>query len=375
MSGKSILLCSINAIDECGGGGIYLRTLFHELAAQASRLDVVCKKEKNTYNNPLGCFFYFKKTWLSDLVSRVLLAPCFLMFYVVSVLRQAKSGRYDVIVVHNSRAGMLVLCLSRVVKANIMVCFDNVEQALARDDNVSTGLRWLVQRVDKSLCRLSEYLCLRFAHKVSFITPTDAEYFLCAYPQLLKDYAVIPVKLPFTSVPARAKALWPRRPTLLFTASFAFYPNRLAAKAFYWLAKAHPDFDFVLAGSFLQALRLPKLSNLSLIESPSRSEMRDVFLRADVYLAPVDVGSGMKTKLAEAMSYGLCAIVTQHAAVGYEKALQDDFIQVVDDSTAMADSLVAKVKWLLKQDCRALSLQSHHRFVQNYSYHNILFKH
>ena len=62
--------------------------------------------------------------------------------------------------------------------------------------------------------------------------------------------------------------------------------------------------------------------------------MYTILLNAQGYLSPVRLGSGMKTKVAEAMSYSLPVLATEHSLIGYEQVSNSDYIvkyEGVDD--------------------------------------------
>ncbi|MDZ4133428.1 MAG: glycosyltransferase family 4 protein, partial [Dethiobacteria bacterium] len=55
--------------------------------------------------------------------------------------------------------------------------------------------------------------------------------------------------------------------------------------------------------------------NIELIDTPG--DMKPYFENASVYLAPIFSGAGMKVKVAEALSFGLPIVGTNHAFNGY----------------------------------------------------------
>ena len=99
--------------------------------------------------------------------------------------------------------------------------------------------------------------------------------------------------------------------------------------AFLTIAGAHPN------ESIKEAIK--KYPNVRLIDTPN--EMESLFRNADIYIAAVFDGAGMKVKVAEAFSYGLPIIGTKHAFIGYEdlhfgKYIADsesDFIRQIKD--------------------------------------------
>ncbi|EHN8888682.1 glycosyltransferase, partial [Salmonella enterica subsp. enterica serovar Johannesburg] len=113
------------------------------------------------------------------------------------------------------------------------------------------------------------------------------------------------------------------RRKLIFTASFDFFPNIDAAHKIISQAKNEKDILFILAGRKLSTLHLPVLDNLIAFNDLSNSEMSSLLCACDIFYSPLVMGSGMKTKVAEALSYGLHIYATEHTMVGYEDIVND----------------------------------------------------
>lgn len=69
---------------------------------------------------------------------------------------------------------------------------------------------------------------------------------------------------------------------------------------------------------------IAKSCNVRLVDTPE--DMSPYFRAADVYIASVFDGAGMKVKVAEALSYGLPVIGTTHAYIGYEDVQYGKFL-------------------------------------------------
>ncbi|MNT29851.1 hypothetical protein D3C72_1656130 [compost metagenome] len=136
-------------------------------------------------------------------------------------------------------------------------------------------------------------------------------------------------------------------PQILFTAHFGFAPNQTALHHFAEVANAFKEsadtpVQFVVAGARAAEMAAP-YPCLQVIDNPDPDRMSAAFASAAVYLAPVSWGSGMKTKVAEALSYGIPVICMPNAAVGYEAMLSDEryreAISVVENVPQMARTL------------------------------------
>lgn len=107
---------------------------------------------------------------------------------------------------------------------------------------------------------------------------------------------------------------------MLINGSLWFGPNYEGIKWF--LDNVYNKIDFpkrlIIAGSKPNSElieRVKRLEDVELIDSPV--SMEPYFLNADISIAPVFNGAGMKVKVAEALSYGLPVVGTTHAFEGY----------------------------------------------------------
>ena len=85
-----------------------------------------------------------------------------------------------------------------------------------------------------------------------------------------------------------------------------------------------------------------KLPDCEIIDTPPM--MEPYFREADLYIAPVFDGAGMKVKVAEAMSYGLPVIGTEHAFIGYDITGTDGLYQCTD-AAAFAEAANEVAAW------------------------------
>lgn len=105
---------------------------------------------------------------------------------------------------------------------------------------------------------------------------------------------------------------------ILFVGS-AHPPNVGAALTLATLAKALPQFHFVIAGACGNNLR-PESDNVTMLGHVD-AKMLDYLMRtAHVFMNPIAAGAGTSLKVARALSYGLPVISSTIGARGYESA-------------------------------------------------------
>ena len=110
-------------------------------------------------------------------------------------------------------------------------------------------------------------------------------------------------------------------------------PNNLAANKIINIAKAVPEYNFVIiggAGNDLDKNNLPE--NMTTVGFISDSEL-DLFLSDSFgFINPMDFGSGTHLKMTKALSYGIPIITSAMGARGFSQI-------EIDDSMILAESL------------------------------------
>jgi len=346
-----VLLISPNGLQELSGGGLYLRSIAQALCAAAPVSEVVIMSknvgESRAFAAPPHCTtLYLHKDARRDIAARVLLSPTYLATHRATILQQAACA--DLILLHNSRCGPLLRYLRRKLPGKRFgIISDNVEAALKRGHESANMLQHVTNALETWIIGRAEAMC-READFVTYITEADRQLFQETYGTVSASM-VLPITLPRGARGPAARA-WTRGApaTVLFTGHFGFAPNRKALEDFATAAhlfagrNAGVEVRFVAAGA--QAATAGSLyRQIEVVDSPSTAEMAALFAATTVYLAPVCWGSGMKTKVAEALSYGLPVVCMPNAAVGYEATLANPrfnaAVSVVNTPQEMASTL------------------------------------
>lgn len=132
----------------------------------------------------------------------------------------------------------------------------------------------------------------------------------------------------------------------LITGSLWFGPNSDATKWF--LNEVYPrvaDICNLTIAGFHPDEKLKHMcheKSVNLIDSPEA--MRPYFESADMVLAPIFDGGGMKVKVAEAMSYGLPVVTTDHGNIGYD--LKDRENGFIANSASEFASAISDYYWM-----------------------------
>jgi len=317
MCKNNVLLLSINSPSESTGGGHYFRTLISGYSKNVNKLIVIGKSDENNMRGIEGVQYYtFNKSLISDLISRLFLSPSFLFFYIFAILKYIQD--VDIVAVHSSRLGLIVGVIRLFFpKKKVIVHFDNNEShlLLLRLKKPNVSFRYFLTLIDFILIHLSEKISLKLSHRHTFITENDA----CSFNKPVKY--IIPICL------GKAVDVEPIcGGHVLFTASFDFEPNILALKEYVEIAKKNSSFLFVVAGRRLSQLDFEQPKNLSIFSDPSDFQMDLLFKKSSFYISCVNTGSGMKTKVAEAMKYQIPILATSHSLIGYEDIIGKNYL-------------------------------------------------
>ena len=350
---KKILIISLNNISENTGGGHYFRALVAGYQALGNRVATISKfnrEHKTDLDNSNN--FFIKKNMFTDLISRLILSPTFIAFYIPYIFIKAR--KFDVIALHSSRLGGVAAILRICGYKNIVMHFDNVESDLIKQSKVTLSLKGAIIIVDRILVPLAEFLAIKASQKLTFITIEDKNHFQQKYKNKLNQ-----VVLPFClNEPIAEEKLKNHlnsktrndKPMLLFTGSFDFFPNIDAFETILSLAKKKPDFIFVVVGRKLNKIienkNLP--INLVIYSDVTKEQLEVCYLDADIFFCPVRLGSGMKTKIAEALSFGLPVISDLLSSTGYNEAITSDVLVNIDSRCDIhSNDLENKVKCFL----------------------------
>lgn len=317
-----ILLISINSEHENTGGGIYLRTISNLYKMCGYDVDVFSKGSKA---------FEIKKNIFTDLLGRIILCPSYIGFYIFKILFISK--KYDVIAIHSSRLGIISNAL-RFFYPNkkIIMHSDNVETLLVTE-TVSRDrfLKKIVNRIDRFLIPIAEKLCAKSSTAITFITHEDRqENYKLGYLSENNKSHIIPVLLPDNIISNKLD----KDNTVLFTGSFDFYPNQHAFYRIIEMAKFN-DATFVVAGrnlnSFIESKKIEVPKNIKIFSDITTTQMDVLYQKSILFFCPVFYGSGMKTKIAEALSYNLNVIADQRSCYGYQDAIENKVVHLVDE--------------------------------------------
>lgn len=188
------------------------------------------------------------------------------------------------------------------------------------------------------------------ADKVLTLTKEDAEILTEYTPNLRNKTRVVPhgVDTEFFTLPKGNS--WSRNTkSILYLGNFQHYPNVDAVKNFtsdYWgeILKEVPDARFYAIG-FNPPKELLDLRSENIIvqEGGDNEKVRRLYWSSDVFVAPIELGTGFRGKLLEAMACGLPIVATQRATFGISPMNERDMF-IADDPHVFSNYVIMLLK-------------------------------
>ena len=219
-------------------------------------------------------------------------------------------------------------------------CHEHNKKCIVREHNIESDYAYTTYKLSHKVIdyirykafAINEKAVLSSADLVIFITENDIKRSKLLFGIDINKSALNPVCIDSNQDNSLIKSSCEK--IVLMTGSLEYEPN---SKSIVWFVnnvwKEIEKLDELSHLKLIIAGRNPNIEikkivtyyhKISLIDTPTT--MKPYFLNADIYVAAVNEGAGMKVKVAEALSYGLPVIGSQHAFIGYENIKYGKFL-------------------------------------------------
>ncbi len=259
-------------------------------------------------------------------------------------LNTIKAKTVSKIFVDGSNLGAFVKVLKQTIpQVEVTTFFHNVEaRFFVGSLRVQKSLRALAVLI---VNYLAERKAVRYSDKIICLNERDSILLNKIYgrgathisPMALED------KLP----PGHADQISPSDEKFALFVGGTFYANRVGIAWFVREVAPRIDMKVCIVGRGFEQLRdeleIPgKVEVVGAVDS-----LAEWYRRAQFVIAPIFDGSGMKTKVAEALMYGKKIVGTPEAFAGYEEISYH-----VGYVCATADEFVAAIEWIRTEDVK-----------------------
>ena len=225
---------------------------------------------------------------------------------------------YDAIIMDFTK---LHYVLKRIGNTPLFVRVHNVEYDYSQ--NNYRHHRNLFNLIDACFSKPREQLIVKRANHLIALTEKDKNRLCQLYHTPSEKITVIPVCIPHKITylpPFNTQNHAPHPLRMLITGSLWYGSNfegilwfiknvyvRLPIPKELCIAGSHPTPEFLDI--------VKKTPSITIVDTPE--DMEPYFYNAELYIAPIFDGAGMKVKVAEALSYALPVVGTSHAFEGY----------------------------------------------------------
>ncbi len=195
-----------------------------------------------------------------------------------------------------------------------------------------------------------EFKMYDVADRILSLTREDADIMIGYAPELKDKIRVVPhgVDTGFYTPPE--KSSWARNTkNILYLGNFMHNPNVDAVNNFInhcWarILREVPDAKFyAIGGSPPQELLGLRCENIIVREGGTNDNVRQTYRDSDVLVAPIELGTGFRGKLLEAMACGLPVVATRLATFGISPVEGEEMF-VADDYDAFSGYVIMLLK-------------------------------
>lgn len=228
-------------------------------------------------------------------------------------------------------------------KPKILDSCDSYTLNLSRRARLDRGISWPLLKIEASKVRVYETTIARRFDRVTMVSPLDRDYMLSINGSIPMSIVPMGVDLEYYQPSHEEYGL-----NLLFTGSIRYFPNKDAILYFYneifpIIKDAVPNVKFYVVGN-----RPPrKISNLisggDVVVTGRVEDVRPYFAKSAVFVCPLRSGSGMQTKILEAMAMGVPVVTTSMGFEAIEATAGKDII-VADDAMRFAQEVIRLLK-------------------------------
>ena len=200
----------------------------------------------------------------------------------------------------------------------VITFFHNIELSYAWKSFKKSG-----RGTDLRTCLIAAYterLSLKYSDKILVLNERDKQLLARTY-YLPEHTYLLPVSVHDRFNPSQKKAANNKEKLKILFVGTYFPSNR---NGILWMAKhitPYVDAEFHIVGAGMDKMKkkLARYKNIFVTGQVSLEELDRFYYQSDLFISTLFYGGGMKTKVAEAMMFGLPVIGTQETFHGYEE--------------------------------------------------------
>lgn len=233
--------------------------------------------------------------------------------------------------------------ISYIDKPKILDSGDCFWLNLTRRSKLDRSLAWPLLKLEASKVRLYETQIAKWFNHITMVSPLDMQCLLSNDSSL--PISVVPMGVDVDYYQPSSSNY---QTNLLFTGTIRYFPNKDAVLYFYkhifpLVKEAIPDVKFYVVGNYPPKSVIKLAENNDIIVTGRVEDVRPYFDRSAVFVCPLRSGSGMQTKILEAMAMGVPVVTTSIGATALEAVDGRDII-VADDVKTFSEKIIELIK-------------------------------
>lgn len=261
------------------------------------------------------------------------------------------------IFVDSSLNGRLIKLIKKKTKAKVISFFHNCELSLISQE-IFTGKIMLLPRIYSSY--FNEKLTVKYSDKIIALNNRDKVLIKKYYKRNVDIIIPISIEDKFTKHIPEKILRSSEIKKVLFVGSY-FYPNIDGIKWFIRNVLPHVNIILTIIGKDMDKLTDIDFNKKNIEVLSNVPQIEKYYYNADIVIAPIFKGSGMKVKIAEAMMYGKPIIGTDEAFQGYD----------IVDGMYKANTIKEFITAINKENTYYEN-EIRNNFLQKYSYESTL---
>lgn len=331
---NKILLISDNKIFGFGGGSLeehkYYDGLKQYSANHQDEVKVLSIDEQfdDTFSKPIV------KSGKFDIFARMCGHSTFMYFIWRKFQKKIIEYNPDIIVLGRSRLGFVAKGIKKKLPVCKIVCnMENVEFDYADGYfSVKKGVaRKFYLLIEKYCIKRDESMAVKFSDALNYLTKRDLQRTHELYKVNNKDEMILPICVE-KEIELRKMS---EKKSVVFIGSLSYGSNVSAVIKFInnvWKPyfAQNDNLSLIIGGSkpskkIKETVKI--ISNCILYEN--FVQLEDIIPKGSLMIAPIQMGAGMKVKVAETLSMGLMIAASDEALVGYEDAIAEDHLNAI----------------------------------------------
>lgn len=315
-----VLLITPNDILKNDGGGIGARKFYLALKDMNLSLYIYSPSKLD------GSYIIANKNKKNDIMSRIKGHSNYMYVDYEANRDKILKLNPDVIILSNSRLGFIAKDISLSLKnTKIITHIDNIEYDYCCDYmNKYKGIKkFLLKKVEKRNVKLDEKMTFKYSDHIIFLTKRDRERARYIYNNKVKS-SIIPVCLEKKDIKFKPNNC---KVNFVFLASLWYKPNFDGIMWFIkdvWRNVDYSDCSLIVGGKNPPRELINYNGKFNIKVYPDFNSIEDIIYKNSVFISPIFDGSGMKVKVAEALSMGFPVIASNESLVGYEEIINSD---------------------------------------------------